>query len=204
MNQNIYRLGPQSALPNVIFAFLVINGLAFALQQFAFRPMVVNFGLWPLDGAQFPFRPWQLLSYGFLHGNFGHIAFNMFGLWMFGRELEHAMGSKRFLIYLLVCIAGAGIVQLIVGELTNARIPTIGASGGVFGVLLAFAVMFPNRIIMPLFPPIPMPAKYAVLLFGLLELYFGVSGRQMGVANFAHLGGMLFGFGLLFYWNKRR
>jgi membrane associated rhomboid family serine protease len=204
MSQNIYRMRPQSALPNVIFAFLILNGLAFALQQFAYGPMVVLLGLWPLDGGQFPFRPWQLLTYGFLHGNVMHIAFNMFGLWMFGRELEQQMGSRRFLTYLLVCIVGAGIVQLVVTAMSDLRYVTIGASGGVFGILLAFGMTFPNRIVIPLFPPIPMKAKYFVILFGLLELYFGATGSQVGVANFAHLGGMLFGFGLLMYWKNQR
>jgi membrane associated rhomboid family serine protease len=147
---------------------------------------------------------WQILTYGFLHGNVMHIAFNMFALWMFGRELEWLMGSQRFLIYFLVCVVGAALVQLLVASFQGGLYPTVGASGGVFGILLAYGLTFPNRIVMLLFPPIPMKAKYFVLFYGLLELYLGVSGNAPGVANFAHLGGMLFGFLLLQYWSYIR
>ncbi|MGB5353473.1 MAG: rhomboid family intramembrane serine protease, partial [Woeseia sp.] len=147
---------------------------------------------------------WQLLSYGFLHGSPGHIFFNMFGLWMFGRDIERSLGAQRFAIYYLTCVVGAGFVQLIVAQLQGGIYPTIGASGGVFGLLLAYAMFFPNRTVMLIFPPIPMRAKYFVLFYGLMELYLGVSGRSPGVANFAHLGGMLFGFGLLQYWRGQR
>ena len=148
------------------------------------------------------FFPWQLLSYGFLHGDITHIVFNMLMLWMFGRELEVLMGARRFLTYYFTCVVGAGIVQLIVAGLQGGGYPTIGASGGVFGILLAFGMAFPNRTILLLIPPIPMKAKYLVVLAGLMELYFGVSGARPGIANFAHLGGMLFGFLLLMYWKK--
>ncbi|MDH3553945.1 MAG: rhomboid family intramembrane serine protease, partial [Gammaproteobacteria bacterium] len=132
------------------------------------------------------------------------ILFNMFGLWMFGRELERMMGQKRFLTYYFTCVVGAGIVQLIVAGSQSAIYPTIGASGGVFGILLAYGLTFPNRMVMLIFPPIPMKAKYFVLFYGLLELYLGVSGGAPGVANFAHLGGMFFGFLLLRYWSRPR
>lgn len=206
MNQQIHNLRPRSqgAIPNVIFALLIANGLAFAAQQFSLKFMVINFGLWPAGVTGSPFAPWQLLTYGFLHGDVVHIAFNMFALWMFGRDLEHLMGPQRFLIYYLTCIVGAGIVQLIVAQFQGGLYPTIGASGGVFGILLAFGLTFPNRMIVLIFPPIPMRAKYFVLLYGLLELYLGVSGNAPGVANFAHLGGMLFGFLLLQYWSRTR
>jgi membrane associated rhomboid family serine protease len=131
-----------------------------------------------------------------------HILFNMFMLWMFGRELATMMGDKRFLIYYFTGVVGAGIVQLIVASVQGGDYPTLGASGGVFALLLAFGMTFPNRMIMLMFPPIPMKAKYMVILFGLLELYMGVSGSAPGVANFAHLGGMLFGFVLLRYWAR--
>lgn len=221
MNSPIYNMRPQrqSAIPNVIFALLIANGLMFALQQF--NPQFTRFflALWPLaDGVyptyeQFvaawprfaaPFAPWQLLTYGFLHGDLTHILFNMFGLWMFGRELEQLWGSQRFLIYFLTCVIGAGIVQLIVAGMQGGIYPTVGASGGVFGILLAYGLTYPNRTVMLLFPPIPMKAKYFVLFYGLLELYLGVSGNAPGVANFAHLGGMLFGFILLRYWARPR
>ncbi len=193
-----------SAIPTIIFAMLVANGLLFAAQQVQFEFMLYNFALWPVGSPRPEFHVWQLLSYGFLHGNLNHIFFNMFGLWMFGRDLERMMGAKRFLIYYLTCIIGAGIVQVIVAGTQGGIYPTIGASGGVFGILLAFAMAFPNRVIVLLFPPIPMKAKYFVLLYGLLELYLGLSGRAPGIANFAHLGGMLFGFLLIQYWRNTR
>ena len=206
MNAPMYNMRPrgQSAIPNVIFALLIINGIVFALQQIEMRFFMINFALWPAGPVNSPFMPWQLLTYGFLHGNLMHIFFNMFGLWMFGRELEMLMGSKRFLTYFLTCVIGAGIVQLIVAAMQGGLYPTVGASGGVFGILLAYAMAFPNRTVMLIFPPIPMRAKYFVLFYGLLELYLGVSGNAPGVANFAHLGGMLFGFVLLRYWSKPR
>jgi len=206
MNTPIHRLRPRnpSAIPNIIFALLIANGVVFALQQLNPRFMAINFALWPFGEPQSPFAPWQLLTYGFLHGNMTHIFFNMFGLWMFGRELELMMGPKRFLTYFLTCVVGAGFVQLVVAGFQGGIYPTVGASGGVFGILLAYGLTFPNRTVMLLFPPIPMKAKYFVLFYGLLELYLGVSGNAPGVANFAHLGGMFFGFILLRYWSSRR
>lgn len=190
-------------IPNVIFALLIANGLVFALQQWSPRFLIINFALWPFGEPQSPFAPWQLLTYGFLHGNFNHILFNMFGLWMFGRDLERLMGPKRFLIYYITCVVGAGVIQLIVAGMQGGLYPTLGASGGVFGILLAYGVTYPNRTVMLIFPPIPMKAKYFVLFYGLLELYLGISGSAPGVANFAHLGGMVFGFLLLRHWGMR-
>ncbi len=206
MNTPIYSMRPRShsAIPNVIFVLLVANGIVFALQQLSPRFLIINFGLWPAGVSGSPFMPWQLITYGFLHGNLTHIMFNMFGLWMFGRELERMMGQKRFLTYYATCVIGAGLVQLIVAGSQGGLYPTIGASGGVFGILLAYGMAFPNRMVMLMFPPIPMKAKYMVILFGIMELYLGVSGSAPGVANFAHLGGMLFGFFLLRYWMKSR
>jgi membrane associated rhomboid family serine protease len=190
-------------IPNVIFVLLIANGLVFALQQMNPRFLIINFALWPFGVPQSPFAPWQLLTYGFLHGNLNHILFNMFGLWMFGRDLERLMGPQRFLIYYITCVVGAGVVQLIVAGTQGGLYPTLGASGGVFGILLAYGLTYPNRTVVLLFPPIPMKAKFFVLFYGLLELYMGLSGGAPGVANFAHLGGMLFGFLLLRYWGRR-
>ena len=204
MNQTVYSPRQGSAIPNVIFALLIINGLVFALQQVDARFLLINFALWPATDPRSPFMPWQLLTYGFLHGNTTHIFFNMFGLWMFGRDIERFMGSQRFLIYFLVCVVGAGVIQLIVAGVQGGLYPTVGASGGVFGILLAYGLTFPNRIVVPLFPPIPMRAITFVFIYGALELYLGVSGGAPGVANFAHLGGMLFGFMLIQYWRRGR
>jgi len=172
------------------------------------------FALWPADGQapiRFPdgrvhspgFAPWQLVSYGFLHGGLGHLFFNMFALYMFGRPAEQVWGPQRFLVYYFVCLVGAGVLQLVVAAATGSVYPTIGASGAVFGLLLAFGMMFPNSTIMLLIPPIPMKAKYFVIGYGLLTLYFGLSGTMSGVAHFAHLGGMLFGLGLILYWRHQ-
>lgn len=206
MNQSAFRRRPtsHSAIPNVIFALLILNGLVFALQQMSPRFLMLNFALWPATHPNSPFMPWQLLTYGFLHGNLTHIAFNMFGLWMFGQDLERLWGPKRFLTFFLVCVVGAGIIQLIVAAFDGGLYPTVGASGGLFGLLLAYGLTFPNRIIVPLFPPIPMRAITFVFVFGAFELLMGVSGRSTGIANFAHLGGMLFGFLMLRYWSHRR
>jgi membrane associated rhomboid family serine protease len=204
LNQHIYQRRPvdTGAIPTVIFILLIANGLLFAAQQFPqFYQLSARYlALWPLGSYRADFYPWQLLTYGFLHGGTMHLVFNMFMLWMFGRELELLMGQRRFLTYYLTCVIGAGFVQLMVAVLTGSPNPTVGASGGVFGLLLAFGMAFPNRMIMLMFPPIPMKAKYMVVLFGLMELYFGLSGSAPGIANFAHLGGMLFGYFLIRHW----
>lgn len=222
MNQPIYQYRPRrpSAIPDTILALLLINGLVFAGQMLTIVPQLglsridLLFALWPpAEGAirgwpeSLPepgFALWQLVTYGFLHGNLPHIAFNMFALWMFGRELENLMGPQRFLIYYLVCVIGAGFIQLLVAGLQGEFYPTVGASGGVFGILLAYGMAFPNRMVMLIIPPIPMKAKYFVILIGIFELYVGFSGRAPGIANFAHVGGMLFGFILLQYWRRSR
>lgn len=208
MTQHIYQRRPvdSGAIPTVIFFLLITNGLMFAAQQFTRFDGLLGgyFALWPLESRFADFYPWQLVTYGFLHGDMMHLAVNMFMLWMFGRELELIMGTRRFLTYYMTCVVGAGIVQLIVTGLQGSPYPVVGASGGVFGLLLAFGMAFPNRMIMLLIPPIPMKAKYMVILFGILELYLGVSGRAPGIANFAHLGGMLFGYFLIRRWQKPR
>jgi membrane associated rhomboid family serine protease len=153
--------------------------------------------LWPLGSG---FLPWQVATYAFLHGSIGHLFFNMLGLWMFGAELERVWGTKRFIHFYAASVLSAAAAQLLVASLTGSVYPTVGASGGLFGLLLAFAMMFPNRIIMPLFPPIPMKAKVFVALYGGLELFLGVTGERSGVAHFAHLGGMLGGYLMIRYW----
>jgi len=186
---------------------LIANGLGFLAEIYAFEPVLQYFALWPIGTPENapPFQLWQLLTYGFLHGGFGHLFFNMFGLWMFGRILEQVWGQKRFLIYYLVCIVGAGVIQLLTLTIMGQEqiFPTLGASGGVFGILLAFGMLFPNARVMLLIPPIPMKAKWLVVGYGALELFFGVTGTQAGVAHFAHLGGMAFGFALIIYWRNQ-
>ena len=199
MNRNIYNSN-SSNIPDVIFVLLIVNALVFALQTLIPGVLERYLALWPIDTYRDYFSVWQLFSYGFLHGDFYHILFNMFMLWMFGKELAVIMGAQRFLFYYLTCVMGAGIIQLIIAGTQGLFYPTLGASGGVFGLLLAFGLAFQNRMVMLMFPPIPMKAKYLVILAGVMELYFGVSGTSPDIANFAHLGGMLFGFLLLKYW----
>ena len=156
--------------------------------------------LWPIGSGRW--MPWQLLSYGLLHGDMVHLFFNMLGLWMFGSEIERLWGGKRYLQFIVASVLSAAVVQLLWTLLTGHGAPTVGASGALFGLLLAFGMMFPNRTIIPLFPPIPMKAKVFVAVFGGLELLFGLSGA-MGIAHFAHLGGMLGGFLMIQYWRGR-
>lgn len=156
------------------------------------------FALWPVASGQF--LPWQLLSYAFLHGGLSHLFFNMFGLYMFGGELERVWGTKRFLVFYFVSVLCAALAQLGVAAWSGSMVPTIGASGGLFGLLLGFAMLFPHRKIVPLIPPIPMPAWLFVLLYGLIELGLGVTGSLAGVAHFAHLGGLVGGWLVIRYW----
>ena len=145
------------------------------------------------------FQPWQVLTYGWLHGGIGHLVMNMFGVFMFGSVIERVWGQRRFFVYYLVCIVGAAVTQL----LLQANGPTVGASGGLFGLLLAFGLMFPNQPLLILFVPVPVKAKWAVLGYGAVELFFGLSGQWSGVAHFAHLGGMVSGLLLLLFWTNR-
>ena len=187
---------------------LVIANVALFLLELAAPGLLSPLALWPLGagpaGAEASFAPWQLLTYAFLHGGLLHLAFNMFALYMFGGAVERVFGARRYLGYYLVCVVSAAVTQLIVARLSGAFYPTIGASGGIFGVLLAYAIYFPNNRIMLLFPPIPMPARVFVVIYAGLELYLGVSGTQPGVAHFAHLGGMIGGFAMLHFWRSRR
>lgn len=236
---------PALNLPPVVKNLILANVLFF-LATFLLKRSGIDLDVYL--GLYFPasehFRLHQYFTYMFMHdtNGIGHIFFNMFALWMFGRVLENVWGPKRFLIFYLITGVGAALIQTLVtfaeyetviskmdpqqvayvkeagyalweqgknfgdplaGKL-NAILntPTIGASGAVFGLLLAFGMLFPNTQLMLLFPPIPIKAKYFVIGYGLLELFFGVSGIQGSVAHFAHLGGMLFGFILIKYWNR--
>ena len=186
------------AMPPVTQTLLLVNVAAFFLDQLLLGGMLSRWlALWPLGDH---FMPWQMVTYAFLHGSMMHLFFNMLGLWMFGAELERVWGQKRFLQFYAASVLAAAAMQLIVNLLLGSPYPTVGASGGLFGLLLAFGMMFPNRTIMPLFPPIPMKAKTFVAVYGGLELVLGVTGTQSGVAHFAHLGGMLGGYLMIRYW----
>ena len=184
-------------LPPVTKAFMLICTAVFCAQLLFGRLLDALFALWPIASGNF--MPWQVLTYAFLHGDFGHLFFNMIGLWMFGGELERLWGQKRYLHFLLAGALSAAAVQIIWTMLIGSRVPTVGASGAIFALLLAFGMLFPNRTIMLLIPPIPMKAKFFVAIFGALELVLGFLGGG-GVAHFAHLGGMLGGFLMIRFW----
>jgi len=195
-------------LPPVTRTLLIINVAVFCLQLLTGDLLVGPFALWPTASTQFPNAPsfeiWQLLTYGFMHGSLTHLLFNMLALYMFGGEVERLLGPSHFLQYYLVCVVGAAVAQLVVTSNMNLPpLPTVGASGGVFGLLLAFGMAYPHRRIMLLFPPIPMPAWVFVTLYGMLELYLGVTGSGQGVAHFAHLGGMAAGYAMLVFWRNQ-
>ena len=197
-------------LSPVAKALLIINGVVFVLQLLTSNAPFYPFMLWPVGGADaggLSFMPWQLLTYGFLHGSPAHLIFNMLALLLFGPQLEYTWGPKRFLAFYLVCVVGAGLCQLGVVSWALAQggrpYPTLGASGGVFGLLLAYGMLFPNQRLMLLFPPIPMRARTLVIVYGVIELVLGISGTRSGVAHFAHLGGMLFGWLLIQHWRGR-
>ncbi len=145
--------------------------------------------------------PWQLVTYMFLHADLSHIFFNLFALWIFGQAIENLWGTRRFFIYYMLTGIGAAIIHMTIGGYFTY---TIGASGAVFGILLAFGMMFPDRYIILLFPPIPIKAKYFVGIYGVIELFSGLSRADSGVAHFAHLGGLVVGFILIKLWKIKK
>lgn len=189
-------------LPPATQGIILANVAVFLLQQLSPDLMLGLFALWPPASGNF--HVWQLITYAFLHGNLAHIFLNMFALFMFGRSLEQYWGARRFLVFYLVCVLSAGLTQLVVTASAGVVEPTLGASGGVFGVLLAFAWLFPQQRLIVLPIPIPLPAWLFVTIYAVLELFFGVTGRAQGVAHFAHLGGMLGGALCLLAFRGRR
>lgn len=200
-------MGGFSFFPPMIKFLLLTNILVFLADALIFSTLVINgepvgryftqyFALQHIQTGEF--YPWQLLTYQFMHGGIGHLFWNMFALWMFGVELENVWGTRRFAVFYLLSGMGAGIVQLATSLLPEAQLaPTVGASGAIFGVLLAFGLTFPDRPIMmfPIFFPIP--AKIFVMIYGGIDLLQGILSPNSGVAHFAHLGGAFFGYMLL-------
>jgi membrane associated rhomboid family serine protease len=178
-------------------AFMWACAVVFLLQQFLPPSIEALFALWPLQSGFF--MPWQVLSYAFMHGDFFHLFLNMLGLWSFGSDLERLFGQKRYIQLLVASTLTAAATQLIWTWLIGTPAPTVGASGALFGLLLAYGVKFPDRTMMLLIPPVPMKAKYFVMVFAAIELVMGLS-RATGVAHFAHLGGMVGAWVLLSMW----
>jgi membrane associated rhomboid family serine protease len=197
---------PRAERAMTITTFLIVaNVLVFLLETSAPADAVAPFALWPISsGAGFSFRPWQLVTSAFLHASTTHIVLNMLALYMFGRDVERRLGSNRYLVLYAASVLSAALVQLAVVTAAHGTYPTLGASGGVFGILLAFGWLFPDRVIVLMFPPIPMRARMFVVLYGALELFHGVVGTEQGVAHFAHLGGMLGAWLLLLRWLRPR
>jgi len=221
---NQYRrpglFGGFSIFPPVIKYLLIANAGVFLLEHFFLNGLRYGdtnlgtaffrlFALQPVFGTSVksvlsgPFMPWQVISYMFMHGDFTHLFFNMFALWMFGLELENLWGSKRFLIYYTICGLGAALANLLVAPFFSTVGPTVGASGSVYGILVAFGYLFPNRQIYIYFL-IPLKAKYLVILYMALEVFAVASQSETGIAHVAHLGGAVVGLIYLLITNRRR
>lgn len=186
-------------LPTCVKHLLIINLIVFlstiALERHGLYNITNSMALWSVQSGHF--HLWQLVTYMFMHASIDHIFFNMFALWMFGCILENYWGTRRFLIYYLVCGVGAAIVNLLVAP----GGPTVGASGAVYGILLAFGMTFPNEYIY-LYFLLPIKAKWFVIGYAAIELFEGVTHSIDGIAHFAHLGGMLFGLLLILWWRR--
>jgi membrane associated rhomboid family serine protease len=187
-----YRFSFGYGLTPVVKNLMIIMGIVFLLQMFLTREIDFYFGLIPLLVWKKYFL-WQLFTYIFLHRGFSHIFFNLLALWMFGGELESYWGSKKFLFYFFFCGIGAGIFTVLFSSY-----PVIGASGAIYGILLAYGWLFPNRPILIYFL-FPIPAKYMVIIYGLIELFSSSSGTGGGIAHLTHLGGLVFGFFYMAY-----
>ena len=214
----MYAYRQQRSTPPVVKNIIIANCVALlATELLPFgNDLLERFALFNVESPFF--HSYQVFTYMFLHGGVSHLFFNMFALWMFGRELEVQMGSQRFFTYYLVCGIGAALLQLGVGYAEYAHAldaggmnaamrylytPTVGASGAVFGLLLAFGVLHPNSTVMLIFPPIAMKAKWFVMIYGVIELLLIVFQAQDGIAHFAHLGGMFWGWLLMLWWQRR-
>ncbi|MGM3276338.1 rhomboid family intramembrane serine protease [Ralstonia sp. 24A2] len=182
---------------------ILANVVVFVAELFAGDVLIRAFALWPvatsMGDVHGVFMPWQPLTYAFLHANGAHLALNMLGLYMFGRDVERTLGAPRSWLLYVSSILSAAFAQIMCTFFGIVPAgPVIGASGGVFGLLLAYCILFPNRTVIPLIPPIPMPAWLLATLYAIVELVLGVSRTQGNVAHFAHLGGMA-GSGLLLW-----
>jgi membrane associated rhomboid family serine protease len=191
-------------MPRATQAIIGANVVVFLLQMSMGTSLTAMFALWPLVpdpavyfGPGVGFAPWQLVTYGFLHGGLTHIFFNMFGVYMFGSVLEQFFGTRYYVTLYFVSIVTAGLTQLAVNAVLGSPYPTVGASGGLFGLLLAFAMYFPQQRLMLILVPVPVPARVFVTGYAVIELVLGVTGTQAGVAHFAHLGGLLGAFVML-------
>ena len=187
-----------SMLPTAVKHLLIINGLCFGAYYVLGMQRIINLnallGLWSYDTGML--RIWQPFTYMFMHADLSHLFFNMFALWMFGTTMENFWGTKRFVIYYLLCGLGAGLITMFL-PMSH----TVGASAAVYGLLLAFGMTFPNEYIY-LYFLMPIKAKWFVIGYAVIELFEGVFVSYDGIAHFAHLGGMLVGLLLILWWRK--
>lgn len=208
-------------MPPVVKNLLLLNVVMYLITMLTGNFMYENFALFYFKSPFF--KPFQLVTHMFMHGGFTHILFNMYTLFIFGSVLERVWGGQKFLLYYFITGIGAALLHLgvmylqlqgYIAEVNAGNIyaqaniqallttPTVGASGAIYGLLLAYGMLFPNNIMQLIIPPVALKAKWFVLIFGALELLLGLSGRGGNVAHFAHLGGMIFGFFLILYWKK--
>lgn len=186
-------------LPSAVKHIMIIS-LCMMIMTYLNEPLMAR--LFALNPITFIKRPWQLVTYMFMHGNFAHLFFNMYTLYVFGTVLERVWGTRKFLLYYFVTGIGAALVHIGVQWLTGDFALTVGASGAIYGILMGYAMLYPDSTLMLLLPPVSVKAKWLVLIFAGIELLLGVTGTQAGVAHFAHLGGLLFGLFLILYWKK--
>lgn len=202
-------------LTPVVKNLIIINTIVWLGSEFIGDSMIEKFALFPWESPFF--KPYQFITHMFMHGGFFHLFFNMYTLMIFGVALERIWGSNKFLLFYFVTGLGAALCHDLVlhlqisdalasGDSLTAmrimRIPTVGASGAVYGVLLGYAMLYPNSVLQIIFPPVALKAKWMVVIFAAIELATGLSGRDGGIAHFAHLGGMLFGLILILFWKK--
>jgi membrane associated rhomboid family serine protease len=213
----MYQPSNRFGTPPVVLNLIILNVIVYVLTHFLFPNLIQYFLLFypahiPGLPPEYHFEPYQLVTYMFGHANFWHIALNMLALWMLGGQVEMVWGGKKFLVFYLACGLGAAGFNFLIdyiqiqngADVMKFISPMLGASGAIFGILAAFGMMFPNQVLMLLFPPIPLKAKYFVLLYGALELFSGLSSNPGdNVAHFAHLGGGLTGLLLLLFWKSR-
>jgi len=199
-------------IPPVVRNLLIINTLMLLAMSINEEFMLEKFALF-YPASPF-FKPYQYITYMFMHGGFAHLFFNMYALFLFGSVLEQVWGSKKFFIYYMITGLGAAAFFTFTNWLVSTgyspeqyidllRTPTVGASGAVFGILLGYGMLFPNNVLQLLIPPVALKAKWLVIIYGALELVLGITASGSNIAHFAHIGGMLFGFILIKYWNKK-
>lgn len=212
-NYKLMRFNIPTVTKNIIMINALVMVMMFLRREFMIEYFALFFPTSPF------FKPWQIITHMFLHGNLLHIFFNMYTFFIFGSVLERVWGPKKFALYFFVTGIGAALLHMgvqyleivLISDPVQARVahhvlnmtPTVGASGAVYGLLLGYGMLYPDATLTLIFPPVSMKAKWFVLIFAAIELTLGLSGKNVSIAHFAHLGGMLFGLLLILYWRKK-